>query len=166
MATEQLYSTGVTNSRAHANNDKRVVGGIVKDAVATFEVGVKDAGSIYRVCRLPSSARMKLISIKCDAALVGGPVDIGLYPTGSSTAIDADCYANDVDVETAAITTGESNYKFTTLDIAKIEQFLWQDAGLTTEPIRGTLYDLCVTTSTAITTGGTISMIVEYMDGN
>ena len=164
MATEELYSTAITNIRAHTNNDTRIAGATVKECVATFEVGAKDVGSIYRVCRLPAHARIKKIKYYCDA-MTGGPIDIGLYPINSSTALDDDCYANNA-VVTAALTTGEQNRRFHTLDIDKIENKLWQDAGVATEPIRGTLYDLCVTTSTAVTVGGTLSMSVEYVDGN
>ena len=164
MATEELYSTAITAIRARTRADKRIHGGIVKSASATFEVAAKDAGSIYRLARLPANCRIKKITIYCDAC-TGGPVDIGVYPTDSNTALDDDCYATDV-VVTAALTFTTPNQKYEALNIDKIEQMMWQDAGVATEPARGTLYDLCMTTSTAVTVGGTFSSNIEYVDGN
>jgi hypothetical protein len=82
----------------------------VKICFATFEAGAFDAGSIYRFARVPANARIKRIQMGCDD-LTGGPMDIGVYPINSSTAVSADCYATDIDVDTAAVPV-TANWKY------------------------------------------------------
>ena len=166
MATEALKSTIITNADAHVANDKRIDGGIIKVCVATFEVGAFDALSTYRVCRLPANCRLTFLGYSCDA-MTGGPLDIGVYQTtyNGGAVVDLDVLATDV-VVTSAINTTELNHLWDVLDVAKIQMPLWQLIGVATEPIRGWEYDIVVTTSTAVTVGGTLSVKVLYVDGN
>ena len=166
MAIEELKSTIITNADAHVANDKRIDGGIEKTFSATFEVGIFDALSTYRVCRVPANCRLTFLGYKCDA-MTGGPLDFGVYQTtyNGGAVVDLDVLATDV-VVTSAINTTELNHLWDVLDIIKIEKPLWDLIGVATQPIRGWEYDIVVTTSTAVTAGGTLSVTVKIVDGN
>ena len=172
MAIEELQSTAITAMEAIRTGSgstpasKVIHGGVIKECVATFEAGIFDALSTYRICRLPSYARLSQIIVKGDTALVGGPIDIGVYrtPAHGGAVVDLDILATDIDVATAAITTTELNSLWDVLDIANVEQRLWEMAGLSADP--GQQLDIVMTTSTAITTGGTITFVIRYVDGD
>jgi len=174
MATEELKSTVITareNIRTGAGttpSSKVINGGNLKQSVATFEFGVFDAASTYRVCEVPAHGRISKIHVKSDTAIVAATVDIGVYATteNGGAAINADCYATAFDVEAAAITTAELNLRYEVLGIETIEQAVWQDAGVAASPESGTKYDVVLTTAVAATTGGTVSVIVEYVTGD
>jgi hypothetical protein len=89
--------------------------------------------------------------------------DVGLFTTAGA-AIDADCYANNITAGQAA--TAFTEYAFTTRDIDKCGQKVWQDADTTATADPGGFYYLGLTVSTVAGTevAGTISWQVEYAE--
>lgn len=177
MAIEALKSTSVTAADNIASGagtspaSKKLMGGILKESVATFEIAVKDVDSTYRICRIPAYARISEIFFKCDAAINSAcAIDIGIYRTvpDGGAVVDRDCYATAIDLAGAGLVDQvQANVKWEVLDFgAKMEQSVWEDAGVSANP--GPIeYDLVATTSTALnTTGGSLAFMVRYVDGN
>lgn len=143
-------------------NDVTVYGGRIRSQCGTVEVAAgDDDGSVFRFARLPSNARV--ISIKrYNDAITGATVyDFGLYQTAANggAVVLANAYANDVDINAGTVAGVEQ--AFTTRNIDKIANKVWQDAGLSADS--KTEYDLCLTGATVGSGAGTISIEVQYV---
>lgn len=126
---------------------------------STVEVSAAaSAGSVYRMLRLPSGARImgtSIISID-DLASAGAPtLDIGVAPvSGSLAAADPDAINDGIDAATA----GESKV---IKDRANYGKRLWELAGASADP-EG-MIDLTVNlVDAAANVGGTITVEVTY----
>jgi hypothetical protein len=166
MANSLISSTAVTMADTAPPNAKgpgpMIASGRVQQSVGTVECLAADGtGSIYRMARIPSNARISSIDFSNDA-LAGGTVNIGLYDTlaNGSGAVSASLFAAGVAVTAAA--TNVNGY--TAVDIAKVEQQVWQLLGLTKDP--GKLYDVGIAPATAITNAGTLTLRVNFVQGN
>lgn len=168
MATEDLKSAAITNRDAAPQtvNDRRLSGGDLKESVATIEAGAGDTSSKYRMIQIPSHARVSEIQLFSDDVGASGAVDIGLYDTtqNGGAVVDQDFFASAVDVNTAALNGSIVTYEagLSTNQIDDIEKKLWQQLGLTEDPKKS--YDIVLTPSTALATGGTLSLRVRYVD--
>jgi hypothetical protein len=119
-----------------------------------------DAADIIAVCKIPAHASIKSIKVFNDDSGNAGEIDVGLY-TGSTsqllTEADADVYANGLDIQAAASTTGVE-VAFQNRDIALINNMVYQDAADTLGDFGE--YWLCVTCQTAVQNAGTLSFLV------
>lgn len=135
---------------------------LLREAVGTVEtLAADDAGSVYRLCRVPSNARLSSILMATDAITGATQADIGVYKTAKDggAAVDDDFFATNVDISTAATVFTEYLYEATATDISKCEQPLWQLLGLSADPQID--YDICCTVND-VTAAGTIAMKVKY----
>lgn len=134
---------------------------------STVEVTNGDSiGSQYRLARVPSSARMSALLVKCDA-ITTAAADFGIYETAANggAAVDADCFGSAVSIATAAAATPiDVLHESGVLDISEIEQPLWQILGLTKDPNK--LYDVVATLTAAATGSGTLTLQAQYAVGN
>lgn len=136
--------------------------GRVRSMAATVELANGDSiGSTYRLCRVPSNARVESISLLCDA-ITSGAGDIGLYqtPANGGAVVDVDAYASAQSIA-SAITTVRNNVAFEARNIDKVGNLVWQDGGLTSDPQRE--LDIVLTLTAATTAAGTVSVIVHYV---
>jgi hypothetical protein len=151
-----------------SGGELRVSEGYVQTATAT-----DSAGSIYRLCQIPSNARVEAVVLQCDA-LTGGAANVGVYyptfiPTGapqlagivSNQAINTSFFASAQSVGTALGPVNVVNQSGQNT-IAKQELPLWQAIGLAADP--GISLDICVTLSTAITAQGYIGLKTTYVE--
>jgi hypothetical protein len=136
-------------------------------------VAASSVGATYQVVRIPSTARVKTVTIESEAQ-TAGKVNVGLYyatdgeggkPTSllAANAIDEDFFAVDVDLASAVVPTDITNESGSyTLD--KRSQPAWQAVGLTSDP--GGYFDVCLTVhTTAVTTGtGKTGLRVAYAE--
>lgn len=137
--------------------------GILRGTAGTVEtLAADDAASVYRLCRVPSNARIESIKLASDAITGATAADVGVYQTAANggAVLDADFFATDVDISTAAIAFTEVLLEATATDIAKCDMPLWELLGLSADP--GREYDICVTVND-VTAAGTISMKVLYV---
>lgn len=162
MAVVDVKSTLLTNRDAvpvtsnHVTND----GARVRSKAFTVEVTNGDSiGSTFRLCDLPSNARINSIRIFCDG-ITSAAADFGLYQTtvNGAAVVDADAYGSAVSIATASTTGIEVMFEARNVD--KVAKRVFEDAGLTTDPYRS--YDLVATLTAAATASGTLSGIVEY----
>lgn len=166
MAVANTKSTHITNADATPavlTTGASGAGAIMREATGTVEtLAADDANSVYRLCRIPSNARISSILLGTDAITGATAADVGLYQTAANggAVVDADFFATDVDISTAATVFTEVMLEATATDIAKCEMPLWQLIGLTADPQRS--YDICVTVND-VTAAGTISMKVKYV---
>lgn len=173
MTTETLKSASITNSDATpalANTAGEGGKGAVhsQNDYITPTSG-KTAGSIYRMCRIRSDAKVKHVRVE-GGAQTQGAYDIGLYYSdaadgtsaanvaAAATAIDADFFGSAVDFASAVGITDVTN-ESGTYTAAKRNQPIWQAAGLSADP--GGYFDVCFTNTNTITTGALMGMEVE-----
>ncbi len=171
MGTEALKSGAITNRDAspRTRSGAFLSGGIVRESVGTVEMTTSsDAGSTYRMCSVPSNARISQILLYSDDVGNAGLVDIGIYQTTANggLVVDADHFASAVDVNNAALNGVDVTYEAGTTagQIDDIEKALWEQLGLSADPCRD--YDVVLTSTQAAGTGGTLSLRVRYVANN
>ena len=144
-------------------------------AAATTDI---DDDDVIMLAEVPSNS--KIISIKLyNDDLDGGSglvTDIGLYnggtkfndTDGSATAyaaeqvIDRDCYGTLSTDLRAAVTAG-TEFRFETMNINTIANFVWEDGGLTSDPGVPLRVALTIETVAGSAAAGDITMVVQYV---
>lgn len=166
MGVANTKSTAVTNadtSQPHTQSPSYIEKGAVLVSVGTVEVAAADDnGSVYRLARVPSSARVHRIDIVSDAIAAGTVYDVGVYKTAQNAGgvvVDADLFAANLDL--SAGNTVPVDITFAARDIADIEKRVWELLGLSADP--HIEYDICLTGDTVGTGAGTISLRVEFV---
>lgn len=133
---------------------------------ATVEVTNGNAiGSRYLLAEIPSSAVMSSLIVMNDA-ITSAAADFGIYRTtrDGGAVVDADCFGSAVSIATAGVVGTNVLHESGVLDIAEIEQPLWQVLGYTSDP--SILFDVVATLTAAATASGTLTVRVEYTQGN
>lgn len=146
----------VVNSRLH--------GGILKYAGDQFELVDSAAADNFMVVKLPVEATIVSLKAAFDDLGTAGTVDIGIFKKnadGTYTAVDADAFANNIDVNTAAVALTE--YRYSVKGIETANQTLWELAGLSARPAYSDMY-IGFTTDTGTTATGTALLQVQYVD--
>lgn len=166
MAVVALLSTSVTAQDAGTPVAVTDHGGRVRQIAATIELANGDSiGSTYRMARVRSNWRIAAIWLFCDA-ITSGAADVGLYQTAANggAVVDADAYTPAQSIATALVKS-PVNVAFGaaggTRNIDKVNNRVWQDAGLSADSNRE--YDIALTLTAATTAAGTVSVIVEYV---
>jgi hypothetical protein len=130
MAAENLKSTAVTNADATPVDmtGAYLQHGRLRESVAIVEAAGGDAGSTYRFCRIPSSARVSALFFACDDLGTGLTLDIGLYKTAADggAVVDADFFASAVDVATAALAEANLLHESGVVNIDDSEKRIWE----------------------------------------
>ena len=182
MAT--AYSTELTNLEAtpQVMVSPASAGGKVRiwsDTIAAATTDIDD-DDIIMMAEIPSNAKIKSIMLyNDDLDSNGSPAlvtDVGVYngnvkfndTDGSATAyaaegvIDRDCYGTVSTVLQGAVTAG-TEFRYETLGIETVGNFMWEDAGLTSDPGRMLRIALTIETVAATAAAGDITMVVEYI---
>jgi hypothetical protein len=141
--------------------DGRLHGGVVKYYGDQFELTDTANADDAIVLKLPIDAIAKHIYFACDDLGTAGTIDIGFHlknTDGTYTAVDADAFADNIDVNAAAVT--RTDYRFSAKGIETANQTLWELAGLSARPAYDDIY-LSVTTDTGTTADGTVLLQAE-----
>lgn len=162
MATENLKSGAITNRDATPPVPTTANSGMLRRTWGVVEAAGGDAGSTYRICQVPSNARGIMAYIATDDLGTGLTAHIGVYQTtkNGGAAVDADFFADAVDVATAAVALTNVTFERLATRIADFEKPLWEQLGLTADPGRD--YDIVLTSVSAAATG-TILGVVDYV---
>ncbi len=175
MSTAYGVNTTIINNDDGTKAEGGSVGGSVRCFMDTIAAGTSDIGAadVIHMADLPSNAKILSIKIFNDDLDSGSTItaDVGLYngatkfTVGGTTydagaVIDDDCYASAITDLRGAVTTG-TEVAFEARDINAVNNFLWEDAGLSEDPRRP--FRLCLTTDAAGDTAGDITVIVQYM---
>ena len=169
MATVNTKSTIVTNADATppVMTNNNISGGRLRLAKGTVAVAAADDdASTFRICRIPAHCVVDSIYVASDALSTGASYAFGVYRTAAdgAAAVDADVWADAVDLS-AAVAKTAITYEKTATDISKVEQPIWQLAGVSASPTPGTMYDVVATATAAGTAAGDITVWVYYTDG-
>ena len=142
-----------------------VEGGALRAMPFTFEVAAADTdASVYRVMK---NVDPTLIPVKFDIfndAITGGTVyDLGLYESELGAVIDADVFAANLDMSSAAAHASPKD-GLTTVDVANVQKRIYEHAGhtLLTKKIG---YDIAFTADTVGSGAGTISGVLYFAQG-
>lgn len=174
MAVVTTKSTAVTNSDAlpQTLSPQRIDGGRLRERVGFVEATATDSiGSVYRLMRINSVDRVSRLLLSCDAITTAAG-NIGLYDVTAVNAgavVDADFFASAQDLS-AALANTDVTHEADAADagagfgLADIEKPLWKALGLAADP--GKQYDVAITLTAAATGAGTVSLKLQYIDGN
>jgi len=175
MTTYNIKSTVISNRDATPKvfTDALVDGGRLcgtEGYVQTF--GSADgAGSIYRMCPVPSGARVEAVKLQAGALGSGAAVNVGVYyptyiPIGAglsssnvSAVINTTLFVSALGMSAATSLTDVTNSSGNNT-IQNQELPLWSACGLASDPMMD--LDICVEVSTAIATQGYIGLKVTY----
>ena len=154
-------------------------GGKMRVFMDTIAAGTGDIDNndIIQLAEVPSNAKISSIMLYSDDLDSGGSPsltwNVGLYngatafndTDGSATAyaagavFDEDCYASAVS-GSAAITCTEC--AFEARNINAVANFVWEDAGLTSDPKTNVRIALTVQAAAATAAAGDITLVVTY----
>lgn len=176
MATFNLKSTIITNRDATPKvlSDSSVDGGKTQESTGYVQssTATDGAGTFYRLCQVPSSARVSSLILQADALATGAAIDVGVYyptfiPVGAGLSasnagavINTQLFASALAVSNATAATEIINSSGNNT-IAKQELPLWNAAGLTADP--GIDLDIVVRVQTAIAAQGYIGLKAKYV---
>jgi hypothetical protein len=140
---------------------RRIYGDVGVVAVANGD----SIASTYRLVRVPSSAGVRELAIKC-TAITTGAADFGIYRTAADggAVVDADFFASAVSIATALAVPTFITHEAGVYTVDKLEQPLWQALGLTADPKCD--YDVVATLTGAATAAGTLTAQIEYTASN
>lgn len=166
MAVVNTKSNAITNGDATPNvlSSSTICQGILRESVGTVEAAAADDNdSIYRMVRVPSSARISSILLASDAVTGSSDVNVGVWQTAANggAVVNENIFADAVDLSTSATAFTEVILETTATDIAKVEYPLWQLLGLSADPNRD--YDICLKAVAAASAAGTYAMKVKYV---
>lgn len=176
MATFNLKSTVITNRDAVPKvlTDAYVSGGKLSQSEGYVQTsGSADgAGSFYRLCTVPSNARLSSLELQAGAMGSGAAIDVGVYwptfiPTGAGLSaanqglvINTQLFASALGMSAATAVTNIINQS-TNNTIANQEKALWEAAGLSADP--GIDLDIVVRVQTAIAAQAYIGLKANYV---
>jgi len=155
-------------------NGARVIG-----MVGTEEIAADGDGSVYRFFK-GVSGNLIPITMKVyvdDAVTLAIDSDIGLYEQtpfngDDGAVIDADIFADSLDLApsggalpgTVAGVTETPADGLCSVDIADRNKKIYEHAGHTVADAKAG-YDICLTTNTDAGTGGTVTIVAEFIEG-
>lgn len=164
MAVVAVKSTSTTNRDAGNQSPSYVNAANDRSALDTVAVTNGDSiASVFRVCRIPSNARISRVTLFC-TAITSGAADVGLYQTATygGAVVDADFF---IAAQTIATASGAINVMNGNLlsgaNSANRNKRVWEVLGLTSDPGRD--YDVALTLTAAAAATGTAGLEVEYV---
>lgn len=167
MAVVTTKSAAITNRDATPKVLAlgRVQGDAVQQATGLVTVANGDsATSKYIMFSVPSNALVRSLKVSCPDIGTTTAGDIGLYRTTADggAVVDVDFWASAVSFSGGALSKSEVVNEAGAAggDITKFEQPIWQQLGLTADPML--MYDVVITLTGAADAGGTIVLEAQY----
>lgn len=168
MAVVNTKSDVITNRDAIPsvlNNPNNTFGMLQESSGYVALVSGDSIASVYRMCQVPSNARLSSLKLSCTAVTTCA-ADIGAYRAtavdGTAGAVvDVDYFASAQSLA-SALTNSEVLNESTTNTPAKQNQPLWQALGESVDP--GGFYDICVTLTAAAGSAGSMTLKATFVD--
>ena len=178
----EMTKLAVSQTSPRSVREVGSAGGKVRVFMDTISAATTDIDDddIIMLAEIPSGAKIKSIKLyNDDMDSNGSPAivtDLGIYngntafsdTDGSATryaaegVIDRDCYGTLSTVLQGAVTAG-TEFRNETLDINTVANYMWQDAGLTSDPGVQLWIALTIETVAATAAAGDITIVVEYI---
>lgn len=132
--------------------------GSVRASCGAVEIAAGDSnGSVFRMVRLPSNARIVDWMVNNDTMTGATDYDLGLYVVDDGAVVDKDILADGLNLATGAAHTKSAD---SILGPEKVNDRLWELAGETTDP--GGQYDVCLTANAVGSAAGDASLEVLW----
>lgn len=169
MATVSISSTVITNRDAalQVKSNSRISRANVQSSIGRItSSAADDIGSKYKMCVVPSNARMSDLLLSCASTGTAGAADIGLYRTTADggAVVDADFFASAQSIATALAKTSvllEANGANASLGKDDLEKPLWEAIGLSADPKCD--YDIVMTLTAATVSAADIVLEALYV---
>jgi hypothetical protein len=173
MAVFNIKSTVIANRDATPKilTDALVSGGELLESEGYCASGsaADGVGSTYRLCQVPSNARMSSLMLQNDAFGGAAAINVGVYwpsflPRGAgldSFSAGAAISANLFAAAKAVVVAGGPSELIGNISIANQELPLWQMAGLASDP--GIDLDIVAAVSTIFAAAGSIGAKAKYV---
>ena len=167
MAVANSKSTVVSNADASPRtpNSSYLEHSSLKECIGTVAVAAADDdGSVYRMARVPSGARISQVLVANDAVTGGTSYDFGVYDTAavnSGAVVDADVFLSAVDMSSARAQLTDLTHESAVNPIEYAEKRLWELLGLSADPFKE--YDLAFTANTVGSAAGDLTVAVRYV---
>lgn len=164
MAVVNTKASAITNADATpvVLTNPIVSHGFIREAVGTLEAVNGDSiGSVYRLARVRSNARISQVLLACDAITTCAG-DVGVYRTAKDggAVVDADLFASAQSLASALVGS-DVTHESGVFGVEDVEKPLWQALGLSADP--GVDYDIAVTLTAAAGSAGTVSAKVRFV---
>lgn len=166
MSIVNTKSVSITNAdeiQPRVDTPSWIQAGSPVVSVGTVEIAAADDdGSVYRLVRVPSGARIHKIEFVSDAITGGTDFNLGVYKpaaVGSGVVVSESLFGDALDFSSGNTIPVETT--FDQVDLANIEKRLWELLGLSSDP--HTEYDIALTATTVGTGAGTVSIRVTYV---
>jgi hypothetical protein len=166
----EMTKLAVSQTSPRSVREVGSAGGKVRVFMDTISAATTDIDDddIIMLAEIPSGAKIKSIKLyNDDMDSNGSPAivtDLGIY-NGNTAFSDTDGsatrYAAEGVIE-AAVTAG-TEFRNETLDINTVANYMWQDAGLTSDPGVQLWIALTIETVAATAAAGDITIVVEYI---
>lgn len=171
----ELIESGKVAEAPYVNGARTIT------AIETEEIPVADGSANIDIYRFFKGLNPNLIpvdlKIYVDDAVVGATdVDVGLYEQTTDSAdgsvVDVDCFADGIDLSPAggAVRGGgvighdEFIDGLAAVDIANLTKKIYEHGGHTVTNYKQG-YDLALTVNSDVTTGGTVTVIGQFIEG-
>lgn len=168
MAVANTKSTIITNldSTPVVQNSLAVMGGVLREQVATVEIAAADCdNSVYRMFRVHSSWRLSELSYFSDTLTSAVDSDWGFYDTAENggAVVNINALADAANIATASLVGVQLLWEGGSDNgVEDIETRIWQMVGgLTEDPKK--FYDLAVTVVSIGGATGTLSARLRYV---
>lgn len=163
---EALKSAAITNRDATPAVLSRsdLAAGQVREAYGSVTTTSSATSlSTYRMCSVPSYARVSEILLSCAAMGGASAADLGVWQTTANggLVVDADFFAPGATLTlVSALNNSQLSFSQAVNTITKQGQPLWQALGESADTNRD--YDIVFYTTATITTGGLLGIKVRY----
>lgn len=162
MAVVNTKSDVITNRDAIPtvlNNPSSTFAPLQESSSSVSLVSGDSIASVYRMCSVPSNARISSLKLSC-TAVTTCTADIGVYRvTGvdgtAGAVVDVDYFASAQSLASILINSDVINESTTNTPL-KQNLPLWQAVGESVDP--GGFYDICVTLTAAAGSAGTMAL--------
>lgn len=161
-----VYAGSVAAQKAGTYRKRHAAGRVLGDSVVYEAAGAMADNTVILLGEVPVDAPILDIIFASDDLGTTGLVNVGLYPGNidpalitDASAVDEDCFATLIDVNTAAVAPVSVRYEAANIDTTG--KLAWEIAGLSAKPDYPTFF-LALTLAAATTAGGTLATRWSY----
>lgn len=130
-------------------NASKGAGAALQETMGYVANAADDSGtSVFRMCRVPSNARISAVFLTTGDATTAGAIDIGVYQIADNggAVVDADLFASALALTGGPFTNFDVTFESGEYTVDETVKPLWQVLGASADTNR--LYDIAITITT------------------